>query len=212
MKKLIAFVVIFCMLIGNKIINVRADTPMPQVPWEYYFDDANFVFFITPQKWDRGWREDDERMHIRTGLYYNTTPPENIYYLDAYFNRGSVYFSNDGLYVVYVMQGVGEGPGHSDADALKFYSGGNLTANYPLNTLVYELDNAVPRFTSHIRWLAGREFDSRANTLAITTVDNRVYVFDITTGEIINQNPFAEYGLLSNILHRISIFFSLYDN
>ena len=141
-----------------------------------------------------------ERMGIRSGLYYNTYPLVNIYYVYEYIYPGGVHFSSDGMFFVHV-QGIARGfmPGfvpdasedlRGEAVAVRFFANGSLVRSYRVGDLLRNTNRAGVT-PEGIMWMerGSLEFNQQTNILSATTVDGRLYTFDITTGDIIRQRP-----------------------
>ena len=157
----------------------------PHFPWEVVFEDTNRIFYMTPdyidlQEWPPDQRKMlEERMSIKSGLYYNKTPLVNIYYVDEYFHSG-LYFSDDGVYFAEINW-------FGYADAVRFFKNGSLIKSYPANDLLKDRSKGWST-TAGFLWIEEREFDQQKNALTVVTKDERTYVFDITTGAITSRS------------------------
>jgi hypothetical protein len=176
-----------------------ADDFVPPRPSTIEVDDGNKIFFITPMG-----HESDEQ--LPTGLYYNTEPPELIYLVISgresnhisYFQDHYVFLSNDGMNFVHIpipfrfesinspitfmpYQGV-------DAVAIEFYANGVMIKHYTVSQLV-ERHSDLGHTASMIMWqdYGLIYFNADENTISVTTVDGINHIFDITTGESINN-------------------------
>ena len=100
-----------------------------------------------------------------------------------------VFLSFDGMHLV-KMRPWASGPGPSDDDlAVEFYKSGKLIESYSTRDLVSDA-SMVQRTVSHYFWRAEDErfpFLSPYNRFYLMTIDEIVYVFDVTTGEIIEK-------------------------
>ena len=74
MKKHILFaIVILCVVATVCISGVYADTKAPESPYSIVLENGDKIFYMTPKGMETG-------EQLRSGLYYNTEPPEVIYY------------------------------------------------------------------------------------------------------------------------------------
>ena len=150
-------------------------------PFRIVSEDGSRVFIYTPYP---HFHQERDSILPATGLYYNTEPLELIYLLEdiGWAFESDFVFSSDFRYLAFF--------GRMSFDvALEFYEDGILIKRYMIDDLVKNM-NEVSISTSRAWWeeRAGRSFDIVNNTLIITTYDNLTYVFDITTGEIIESS------------------------
>jgi len=155
-------------------------------PFRIVSEDGSRVFIYTPNPYFR-WERDS--ILPETGVYYATEPLELIYLLEGTgwaFERDFV-FSQDFRHLAFFV-------GMSFDIALEFYEDGVLIKRCMIDDLVENMDE-VSVTTSRAWWeeWSGRSFDSANNTLTVTTVDNLTYVFDITTGDIVESNRANEF-------------------
>jgi len=190
------FAVIFCLCVFAVfcIFEKTAQACMalpPHIPWEIEFENGT-IFYMTPESPYRDYPE--ERMQIRTGLYYNTEPPENIYYADINAYEWSVFFSDCGKYFA-TVQVTYENFDHEKlgGGVVNFFENGVLKKRY--------VDREVP-VRLPIEWLRGADTFGHRNEVIetnlnenILTVESRnelTFVFDITTGEMISGPTYEE--------------------
>jgi len=175
-----------CILAFSGAVPVFADIHVWQEPGSIIYADGREIFFITP-------RETENEEQLKSGLYYNTNPPENIYYFDDELHEfdndylGYDVFSSNGTYFAHTPRSHG-----LDDRAIGFYKNGSLIKSYSVGDLL--LDASKGLFSeSHIMWEDNekREFDAETNILTVTTRDNRVYSFDITTGDMLATGAFT---------------------
>lgn len=136
-------------------------------------------------------------VYTRSGLYSTTGTSDPIWTIKEYFNVSAI--SNDGTFVVGsfaatssdLSREMGNGNG-----GLKFYKSGKLIKRYGVGQLVDNLEK-IPATTDrfHFPWMKKPKFDPEKNLLYVETLDYNLYVFDITTGEIIGaQSNWRNYG------------------
>jgi len=182
------------------VINVSADSPVPPMPWKITLEDGSKIFHMTP-------RGQESAEQLKSGLYYAGDPPENIYYVDEHLHEFDSYLhensiiSSDGIYFVHTpwarsttggmlvdeRGNIAENP---NADligrAVAFYKNGSLMKSYSVGDLLKDMRKA--QFSvSHVMWedIGKRNFNAETNVLTVTTYDDLIYLFDITTGDII---------------------------
>ena len=187
MKKIIATSVLFCVVISLVVPSAFAVPPVPPGAWEYVFEDAGRIFYMTPPAHTEQMQESfierfgEERMQIRSGLYYNTEPLESIYFVERFFPQHSIFFSECGTYFAYVHHASMSG---FEAGAVWFFESGALTRDYTRGDLLRTWGNYSDVSTF---WEMSelRAFDQETNALTVVTAQRRAFTFDITTGEII---------------------------
>jgi hypothetical protein len=175
------------------LLNTTASASfMAAEPSYIILEDGNKIFYMTPPRYlDEGYPP--------TGLYYNTDPPQNIYFVISnlelpdvnYFRKSSVYISNDGMYFAYFS--IVFSDLWITLPALQFYAEGNLIKEYKVLDLVKD-ESKLIHTSAGSSWILpwnespppSFKFNAENNTLFLTTVDEIKYTFDITTGEIIN--------------------------
>ena len=181
-----------CFISLFAIFKVSADEPAEPTPYQIEFENGNKIFYMYPT----GIADDDSCLN--SGLYYNTEPPENIYLINSYvhtskyFYEGNLIFSNDGIYFANMPWTSSEKSSYPDGKligtALAFYEKGRMLRQYNVSQLI-EKDESLTFSASHVYWekYEEREFDSENNILAVTTNDDIVYKFDLTTGNIVDK-------------------------
>ena len=150
-------------------------------------------FSLTPEKTDLGdglvfWMtlpEDESLSHPASGLYKNG---ELLYTVDVdgEWWWASLYFSDDAKSFLFVPMIGGEW------SAVRFYSQGVLVHEYGvLSLLEGGEDSLIPPYEIHTyyRWDLHRDHCRASNILRITTAENIVVSFDLSTGAIISTEP-----------------------
>ena len=191
MKRIFSAVLCLCLvllLVFAHLPLARADDWPPPCPFYVLSADESRVFHVTP---DGDWAD-----FPATGLYYNTQPLIPIYLVEnpcwTLWDH-DFFFSDDMQYFVWIPRA--NAKRHSfnaaGATALVFYANGIVQKTYMVSDLVHDFD-ALTWTTSTVRWLnsitpEGRRDISFAedNRLTVRTVDGETYVFDITSGEMI---------------------------
>ena len=192
MKRIFGILIAFVFILFLIPMSVNADDFIPPGPFYILSEDETKVFHVSPP-----FREDT----VKTGLYYNTDPLIPIYLVEipfggiahGHFWEQDFIFSRDMQYFVWIP--ATNAANWSDAArtaALVFFANGIVQKTYMVSDLIHDID-AVSWSTTMAMWICtanhrrGRDivFDAETNRLTIRTVDFRTYVFDITSGEII---------------------------
>jgi len=192
MKRIFGTVLTFCFILLLTGTFASADDFILPGPFYVVSVDGSRVFHVTPEA--SRWQAEtaDWADFPPTGLYYNTYPLTPIYLVE---NLGSIVWEQD-LFFSQNMQHFAWVPitnaldhrfDASDTTALVFYANGTIQKTYMVSDLVGDLD-AVRWTNTTAQWrnLAVTIFDMENNRLTIETIDHEIFVFDITTGEVIN--------------------------
>jgi len=147
-----------------------------------------------PEGWGTPWMS-EERQQIRSGMYYNTTPLINIYYLYegrfgiGYYRENEAFFSNCRTY----LAGIRTELYYDDASVINFYKNGSLIRSYSWRDLTGDERERRELFDEWILSLAtagtfwgqmhARRFDADNNILTVVTKGGQVLTFDITDGD-----------------------------
>lgn len=191
-KSIVVVLIAVVIMFGG--VTVYADDFIPPEPFYILSEDGTKVFHVTPEV-----REDlvtwDKDIFPVTGLYYNTDPLIPIYLVESPFiacTFGFLWeqdfiFSRDMRYFAWIPST------NSKGTALVFFANGIAQRTYMVSDLVYDEDSIIMTTTT-VGWMYNRHqttmFDAQTNLLTIQTVDGQTYVFDITSGEIIEAtNP-----------------------
>lgn len=126
--------------------------------------------------------DSDRSKYSYNGLYTNTDSPELIYRVD--WETWRIALSNNGDYVV--RWGIWPKPKEYDALALAFYYQGQHLKSYKLSDLTQRFDR-LKQNVIMIEWEHLHHLDINTNQLTVQLLSGENYVFDITTGEIINE-------------------------
>jgi len=197
---------------------IEASIPYPIFHWEVVFEEVDMIFYMTPTRlpsqvdfdWFNMPEISEERMQIRTGLYCITTR-ENIYYIDINAHKWNVFFSSCGRYIVTIQNTVDNFDSESLGGGLiNFFDNGILVKSYGVEDLIINQNN-LPWTTAGMFWRYGegsifdreRFFNVHASTLTITTLENNVFVFDITSGDVIAplwRAAWFRYTVISTVL------------
>lgn len=190
-KKKPALLLLSCTITFFFCLPAYADTMAPAMPYTILLDDGNKIFHMTPLG-----QENEEQ--LKSGLYYNFDPPENIYYIPederyninyswGYFYKGSIFFSHDGLHFAYIGSAHTKGWGDLKGTAIGFYENGNLVKSYAVKDLIKDRSKVTFSVSSaHWEEWRKREYSEQENMLTVATKDGRIITFDIISGEIIH--------------------------
>lgn len=199
---------------------VEASIPIFPVPWEISFEEMNMIFYMTPERKPLQSQMDffsiseisEERMQIRTGLYCKTST-ENIYYVDISAHRNNVIFSVCGRYIATIQNTVDNFNGEKLGGGLvNFFNNGVLVKSYEAEDLITEQDN-LQWTSAGIFWRYDGSraleheviFNPQTNSLTIETIENSVFIFDMTTGDIISSTGPSILSHFSQNWRRYSI-------
>jgi len=128
----------------------------------------------------------------------------NIYYLKEdspgylvqnIYSEGMLAFSSDGTYFAHIPWASTVNSETLPGLAVGFYKNGSLLKSYSVGDLTK--DRSRLYFTaSHVEWERGeiRKLDAENNILTLMTLDDIVYSFDMTTGDILNEADFFQYS------------------
>ena len=192
--KKIIFMAFLCFVPLAGMINVSADEPAEQTSYQIEFENGAKIFYMYPTSInDENGLPDDS--FLKSGLYRNTEPPENIYVINSinssnrrYFYQRELVFSDDGIYFANMPWTDSGDPGNPTGIAIEFYNSGILRKKYVVADLVE--DNSKLIYTSsHVFWENNekRSFDAANNILSVVTKDGIMYKFDLVSGNIIDK-------------------------
>ena len=208
-KKLASAVfLITALLVSNMIFGahaVYALTPAttPSPPFRIYSADGSKVFIyglvdnVTPIGHIPKPFSDVPTRYA--GVFHNTNLLEPLYFLSLPMHRiteRNVHFSSDLQYLAFTRSFI-FGPAVTN-DVLVFYHNGDITMRYSGADL--HRTNAEPgRFSIYIRFggpEVGASLNNADNTLTIRSNSAFVYVFDITSGAILEYYRCRAYPLI----------------
>jgi hypothetical protein len=138
MKKVAALILIACVLFSTGVSVYALAPPMPQYRYIVEIDDGNKVFVIL-------WNNRICETFPKSGLYYNTAPFEVIYTIDAQFDFGGFYLSNDGFYFAQLTQFVYYDTGMRKLQnpAIRFFAHGEMIRSYYLSDLPIDYQKLI---------------------------------------------------------------------
>lgn len=167
---------------------VFADSPAPIRDFSRETPNGEFLFVMLAQDIDdaynqRGSVEEDELLrqtYPQSGMYRNDGSTTPLWTVD--WNAFGVTLSDDGRHLV--RWGPWPFQGNYFEIAVEFYRDGKLLRSYKVDDLV-AMPMALPHSVSHYRWLEDAGDDLNNNTIWVQTYEGRRYVFDLTTGKVI---------------------------
>ena len=200
MSKKSTIVILFIAIMLLSVINVYADVFFVE-PVRIESEDGNKIL-VYNHRLDQA---------IPNGVYYNTEPKELIFRIEyitgniaSSVSSGCFVISDDFRHFAVI-------PFASRDTALAFYDNGIMLKRYMIQDLVINM-RSVERTVSTAQWenWEMRSFDNINNTLSLTTFEGRTYVFDITTGaiiegKIIEGNRFIRFQNLISLIVGIGI-------
>lgn len=212
MKKITAIVVLLSLILVLFCpIMAFADEETP--PYPYYIEvGENLVFYMVPYGPEEyADPEEFEKYYPKSGMYTSSNPEEReLVYLfsgDEYFTDGDneIFFSNDGKYMIGSRWWT-----YSDySNAISFYDEGVLLRTYTIDELIKSA-HKLKYTASHVMWddQSKRSFDEENNTYTVYTLDDQKIVFDVTTGEIIENDK--KFVLSESVLYILSLIIGIF--
>lgn len=118
----------------------------------------------------------DDIVYNQSGFYLIDGTSKPVWKINEYLRNSESAISDDGTYVVTA----------SNTDyGIRFYKHGELIKDYKPWTLVIDKSKGgIVSDTPYYIWLKNTKYYSDKNLLFLKTIDDILYVFDITTGEI----------------------------
>lgn len=161
---------------------VLADSPVPAVDQTEITEDGEYIFvMLVPNCSTTSCQDKTIRSKYRqSGLYKNDGSITPLWTVDWY---GYVELSSDCKHLV--RWGSWPTRGNYAEVALAFYENGHEIANYRVDQLV-SMPLLLPQSVSHYQWLRSSSFDGKRNRLSLDTNTFDHYVFDVTTGRVID--------------------------
>lgn len=185
MKKLL--VIALLTLIPHQLL---ADSPAMPIPYVEPSEYGSFYFAMIPEKGT-----------FENGAYKIETPAFGVMYqlledgnsAEIWRTEGwyafRVYLSSNGEYLVRMGNWAsGKEPSKEDL-AVAFYHKGSLLRKYSTSDLI-KRKRSVQRTVSHYFWQSNDQEYPRMEyqkKFLLKTIENRVYKFDTTTGEVVEQ-------------------------
>lgn len=162
-------------------------------PHDYKIVSKNerFVFVMLPSD---TWVPDEvlRSKYKISGLYENNGSTNHLWTIDWY--AGRVFISDDGKHLVRMGEwprllddmDIKKGGPVLNQLAVAFYKEGKLLKSYSIGDLIFDATR-LPKSISHFLWFEDISFDDAAGKFIVTTLDGKKYMFDIHSGETINQ-------------------------
>ena len=190
-KKFILAIVITVALFSS-VLFAAADDWMAPGPFDILSEDGSMVFRF----------DADSSSSLSTAaVYQNTDPPTLLYEVNnlrAWAYENDFFFSRDFKHFAYM-------PLPDFEIAIEFFSEGNITKTYYIEDLVNN-NKKIQYSTSSAWWKSnGAQVKNNDDKLEVTTVDNLTYIFDITTGEILETHGESKINLTLIIIVAICV-------
>lgn len=186
MRKL-AIALLLTLLLTNI---ARADLPVPLEDFTKLTPDGEYIFVMLAKGNGDNfsvtgiWEVPEIRAtYSQSGLYSASDPAQMLYSVD--WNSSYVTLSNNGEYLV--RWGPWASKHNYREIAFEFYRNGQLFKSYKVEDLTNRFDQ-LSYSISHYLWLEKQKFNPKTNQLTIDLISGEHYVFDITTGEMIDPN------------------------
>jgi hypothetical protein len=201
MKKL--FTVLLTMIFMLMPAAVFADSEVAPHSYKEAVANNKFVFVMiypgSPEV-----KTEDGKVYTRTGLYKNDNSIEPLWTIEGYSHK--VFISSDGNYAAklgpWPRLGLG---GSRDLNQLVvvFYDKGKLTKEYYIKDLVVDASK-LQKSVSHFVFNKELSFNEEENIIRLETEDGSSYVFDMSTGEIVESQRGA--NVFKSIIYSAVLF------
>lgn len=178
-----------------------ADSPVEPYDYTLVTEDGRYILVMLSHNakgdYDQTgftWPDKEIRAkYSQAGLYKNDGSTTPLWTIDWY--AFDVHLSSDGQHLV--QYGPWSGTNNYDELALAFHENGRLLIRYSVEDLVAN-PSSLPHSVSHYIWLKDASFDDAMSELAVETLNEEKYTFDVRTGAMIRDKlPPAEQGSLS---------------
>jgi hypothetical protein len=151
-------------------------------------DNGKFYFLLHPAK--REWQSGEYKVISDAfGMAFRVLPDgsgEKMWETSGWY-AFRVYLSHDGKYLARVTTSpFGSAPDNNDS-VVAFYENGKLLREYSSKELVKDAEK-IERSVSHYYWTSNNRDLPKidyADVLQIETIENRLYSFDMKTGDIL---------------------------
>lgn len=181
-------VILIVTLFLSGVVGTRALSPPLKEPFVICSQDGNKFFRFT--------LEESINTELRTiavpptlRVYYDTNPPQFIYEIDStdigdslWVDKRNFYFSRDFMHLAFLKPSTG-------IEALKFFSQGDLMKIYYISELIEDIEAVESsRIWGFAGWMSDIRYLLQYDILMVTTIEDRTFLFDITTGDIIEDH------------------------
>jgi hypothetical protein len=119
--------------------------------------------------------------YSKSGMYLNDESNKLLWSVDWY--RYGVEIANDGVHLI----SKGGMASEMEDAALTFYSNGSPIQSYSVNQLVKN-KRKLQHTASHFFWEKDSLFDREKNRYYIETLDQRHFIFDVSSGSIVSSS------------------------
>lgn len=159
-------------------------------------ENGQYVFVMLPTK--QGWFDfvdEDKKLrdkYPQSGLYRNDGSTTPLWAVD--WHAGEVYPSSDGKHLVEMgpwarvwdEKDLEPGGPALKQLAVAFHENGKLLKEYTIGEVVDDAKK-LPKTVSHFGWKKDVELDEGLGRFTVTTLEGKRFVFDITSGEIVER-------------------------
>lgn len=181
------------------VLTAFGDTTLPPCSYKAVSMNEKYFFVMLAPKekkeFDCNGYSDEKKADAKklreqfsvSGLYTKDSL-KPLWAVDWYSHQ--LYIANDGKHIVRI------GPWASNAsdEAFSFIENGEIKKTYKVEDLITSIES-LPHSTSHFEWKKEFEINDENQTFSTTTLENRKFVFDLKTGELISK---TENGPLNN--------------
>jgi hypothetical protein len=181
MKRASFCFIVFMILLSPAVL-VNADEPVRASDYVVDVGNGRYIFVMLASGSAAAQDEEMRAKYAKSGLYEIDDTENAIWTVEWYALQVDV--TPDGKHLVRW------GPWPSiegyDELALEFYENGVLLRSYRVSDLV-AAPQRLPVTVSHLLWRAETEFDGETKELYLRTENDEGYLFDLTTGDVIEK-------------------------
>lgn len=166
---------------------VRADSPLPPMSYTKVTKNNKYIFVMLAYRTSYD-PENLKEKYPSSGLYPNDGSNVPLWKFSGF--APGVNVSSDGRHLITggPWPQIGD---KGETEAVVFYRDGKELKSYRIKDLVPKPE-AMPQSVSHYIWCEKWEFDDEKGRLEIKTIageksPSRTYLFDVTSGEIIER-------------------------
>jgi len=155
-----------------------------------------FVMFDLDKEWYSAYAKDPmlRKKYPQAGLYKNDDSSTPLWTVDWYSDSHGVYLSSDAKHLVrigpwprvWAAKDMEKGGPALKQPALAFYKEGKLLKSYTIDNLIKN-PKEMPTSVSHFQWRDKISFGEIEKKLVVNTTDGQRYVFDVTSGEVVER-------------------------
>lgn len=183
-------------------VTAFADSPAPQYDYIEEVAGGKFIFVMLSisndsSAYGQGGAEQDDKIrsqYTQSGLYKNDGSTQPLWTVEWYAFQVNI--SSDGEHLV--KWGPWAWRDNYHELALLFYRNGQEIKRYHVDNLVAD-PTSLPHSVSHYMWAQDSSFDDEQGTLFLSTHTGEKYLFDIKSGEILEETSSKSEDILEEM-------------